>query len=145
MTFKTLIAASLIAVTPALVAAETHEVKMLNRGEAGAMVFEPRFVSAEVGDTVKFVPVDKGHNAESTEGMVPEGQESFEGKMNQEVEVELTTEGVMGVKCKPHFGMGMVMVVQTGDASVPEGFLDTKMPKKAKQAYEEILSENGLD
>lgn len=145
MTFKTLIAASLIAVTPALVAAETHEVQMLNRGEAGAMVFEPRFVAAEVGDTVKFVPTDKGHNAESTDGMVPEGQDEFASKINEEIEIELTSEGVLGVNCKPHFGMGMVMVVQTGDAEVPEGFLDTKMPKRAKQMYEEILSENGLN
>src|SRR5690554_4865456 len=104
MTFKTIIAASLVALAPVLVSAETHEVKMLNKGEAGAMVFEPRFVSAAVGDTVLFLPTDKGHNAESVKGMIPEGQEGFTGKMNKEVEVEVTTAGVMGVECKPHRG-----------------------------------------
>lgn len=145
MTFKTIIAASLLALAPVLVSAETHEVKMLNKGEAGAMVFEPRFVSAAVGDTVVFIPTDKGHNALSMKGMIPEGQEPFAGKINQEVEVELTAAGVMGVECKPHLGMGMVMVIQVDDAPVPEDFLEAKMPKKAKQAFEEILSENELN
>lgn len=145
MTFKTIIAASLLALAPVLVSAETHEVKMLNKGEAGVMVFEPRFVSAAVGDTVVFLPTDKGHNAETVKGMIPEGQEGFTGKMNKEVEVELTAEGVMGVECKPHRGMGMVMVIQVDDAPVPDDFLDVKLPKRAKKAFEEILSENDLD
>ncbi|HMA14478.1 MAG TPA: plastocyanin/azurin family copper-binding protein, partial [Kiloniellaceae bacterium] len=41
------------------------EVKMLTRGEAGMMVFEPAVVHVQPGDTVRFVPVDPGHNAES--------------------------------------------------------------------------------
>ncbi|WP_037373055.1 plastocyanin/azurin family copper-binding protein, partial [Salipiger mucosus] len=42
-----------------------HEVKMLNKGEAGVMVFEPAYVKAEPGDVIQFVPTDKGHNVES--------------------------------------------------------------------------------
>ena len=34
--------------------AETHEVQMLNKGENGRMVFEPAFVAAAPGDTIKF-------------------------------------------------------------------------------------------
>lgn len=141
MKMNILASAALIALAPISALADTIEVKMLNKGEAGNMVFEPRFVSAEVGDTVVFVPVDKGHNAESMKDMVPEGQESFKGKMNKEVSVELTTDGVIGVECKPHLAMGMVMVIQVGGAEVPEDFLDAKMPKKAKEAFEEILAE----
>lgn len=144
MTFKTIIAASLLALAPVLVSAETHEVQMLNRGEAGVMVFEPRFVSAAVGDTVVFIPTDKSHSAESMKGMVPEGQEPFAGKINEEVSVEVTTEGVIGVECKPHLGMGMVMVIQVDGAPVPDDFLENRMPRKAKEAFEEILAENGL-
>ncbi len=145
MTFKTLVAASVLALVPALASAEVHEVKMLNRGEAGVMVFEPHFVSAAVGDTVKFIPTDKGHNAESVKGMLPEGQEEFTGKINEEIDIELTAEGVLGVECKPHRGMGMVMVIQVADAAVPDDFLDAKMPKKAKQTFEEILTEASLN
>jgi len=141
MKLKTIAAASLLALAPIPALAETIEVQMLNKGEAGVMVFEPRFVSAEVGDTVVFLPADKGHNAESIKGMVPEGQESFKGKISKEVSVELTEDGMMGVECAPHVAMGMVMVIQVGGAEAPEGFLDAKMPKKAKEAFEEILAE----
>ena len=141
MKLRSLTAATLLALAPVSVLAETIEVKMLNRGEAGAMVFEPRFVSAQVGDIVVFRATDKGHNAETVKGMVPEGQEPFAGKINEEIEVELTTEGMIGVKCKPHLGMGMVMVIQVGDSDMPDGFLDAKMPKKAKTAFEEIVAE----
>lgn len=141
MNMKTLAAAALVALVPLSALSDTIEVKMLNKGEAGNMVFEPRFVSAKVGDTVVFVPVDKGHNAESMKDLLPEGQEAFKGKTSKEVSVELTTEGVIGVECKPHLAMGMVMVIQVGDAEAPEDFLEAKMPKKAKEAFEEILAE----
>lgn len=141
MKLTSLAAATLLAFAPVSLLAETIEVKMLNRGEAGAMVFEPRFVSAEIGDTVVFVPTDKSHNAETMKGMNPEGQDTFKGKMNKEVSVELTAEGMIGVKCKPHLGMGMVMVIQVGGAEMPADFLDAKMPKGAKKAFEEILAE----
>lgn len=136
-----LLSAALLSLVSLPAFAETHEVKMLNRGEAGAMVFEPRFVSAQTGDTVKFIAVDKGHNAETIDGMVPEGQEPFKGKMNEEIDVQLTAPGVIGVKCKPHLGMGMVMVIQVDDADVPADFLETRIPGKAKAAFEDILKE----
>ena len=47
------------------------EVKMLNKGVEGAMVFEPALVKVAPGDTVKFVATDKGHNAETIKGMLP--------------------------------------------------------------------------
>ncbi len=141
MKLTSLAAAALFALAPVSLLAETIEVKMLDKGEAGAMVFEPRFVSAEIGDTVVFLPTDKGHNAETMKGMNPEGQEMFKGKMNKEVSVELTAEGMIGVKCKPHLGMGMVMVIQVGGAEMSDDFLDAKMPKGAKKAFEEILAD----
>ena len=58
--------------------AETFEVKMLNKGEDGArMVFEPAFIQAQPGDTVVFLASDKGHNAETVKGMIPEGAEGL--------------------------------------------------------------------
>jgi pseudoazurin len=145
MKLTMILAAGLVALAPALASAETFEVQMLNKGAAGTMVFEPSFVAAQVGDTVVFRAVDQGHNAETIKGMVPEGQEPFEGKINQEVEVELTAEGVIGVKCKPHQGMGMVMAIQVGDAPLPDDFLKAKLPGKAKKAMEEILAANNLN
>ena len=59
--------------------AAEHEVKMLNKGAAGIMVFEPAFLEVAPGDTVHFRAVDKGHNAASIDGMVPEGGATWKG------------------------------------------------------------------
>ena len=60
--------------------AEEHVVQMLNKGEKGSMVFQPAFVRAAPGDTIKFVPTDKSHNAESIKDMIPDGAQPFKGK-----------------------------------------------------------------
>jgi pseudoazurin len=120
--------------------AETFEVQMLNMGTDGErMVFEPAFVQAEPGDTIKFIATNPGHNAETNDGMIPEGAEGFTGRINEEIEVTMTEEGVYGVICKPHFAMGMVMTIAVGDVDAPEDFLAGRVPPKAKQRFEAQL------
>ncbi len=63
------------------------EVRMLNKGAEGLMVFEPALVKIEPGDTVKFVATDKCHNAESIKGMLPADATPFAGKNNEDVAV----------------------------------------------------------
>jgi pseudoazurin len=121
--------------------AETHEVQMLNKGAAGVMVFEPSFLKIAVGDTVKFLPTDKSHNAESIKGMMPEGAETFKGRTNKEVEATFDLEGLYGVMCKPHFAMGMVMSIEVGEVdAVPETFFEGRVPKRARQRFDDQLS-----
>ena len=120
--------------------AETFEVKMLNKGSDGErMVFEPAFIQAAPGDTIKFLASDKGHNAEMNKGMLPEGAEMFKGKINEEIEVTLDVEGVYGVICKPHFAMGMVMTIAVGDVAMPDDFLEGRVPRRAKERFEAQL------
>ena len=95
--------------------AAEHEIHMLNKGEKGAMVFEPDFVQAAPGDTIRFIPSDKTHNAETVKGMWPEGAEAFKGKVNEDITITVTEEGVYGIKCLPHYAMGMVALIQVGD------------------------------
>lgn len=45
------------------VSAEVHEVKMLNRGATGSMVYEPDYLRIAPGDSVKFIATQSGHNA----------------------------------------------------------------------------------
>jgi pseudoazurin len=106
-------AAATLLATGAL--AETFEVKMLNRGEAGTMVFEPAYVKAAPGDTIRFLPTDRGHNVESIDGMLPDGVDSFKTKFNEEFELTVDAEGLYGIKCTPHYAMGMVALIQVGD------------------------------
>src|SRR5215813_4309327 len=72
------------------------EVRMLNKGAEGLMVFEPALVKIEPGDTVKFVATDKSHNAETIKGMLPEGAVPFAGKTNEDVAVTFDKPGAYG-------------------------------------------------
>ena len=122
-------------------AAENFEVKMLNRGDAGRMIFEPAFLRIAIGDTVKFIAEDRGHNAESIAEMMPEGAEVFEGRINEEIVATFDIEGVYGVRCKPHYALGMVMTIVVGDvAQAPKGFLEGRIPRGAMKRFEEQLS-----
>ena len=102
--FKKISYAVVFACTAAIAQAETFEVKMLNKGEAGAMVFEPAYVKAMPGDVIHFIATDKGHNVESIKGMLPEGVERFKSKFNVDYELTVDAEGLYGLKCTPHYG-----------------------------------------
>src|SRR5690606_2585667 len=121
--------------------AGTHEVQMLNKGADGMMVFEPAFVAAQPGDTITFVPTDKSHNAETIDGMLPEGAEEFRSKPNEEFTGTLDEEGVYGIKCTPHCGMGMVMAIQVGAGSNLEEAKAAKHPGQAGKRMDAALSQ----
>jgi pseudoazurin len=126
--------AALVAVAGTATAAEV-EVKMLNKGAEGMMVFEPALVKIEPGDTVKFVSTDKGHNAESIKGMLPGDATPFVGKNGENVAVTFDKPGAYGVKCLPHYAMGMVALIVVG---TPGNLAEAKaVPQtgKAKQVF----------
>jgi pseudoazurin len=118
---STIAAAALLGAFAMPAFAAEHVINMLNKGADGtAMAFEPGFVRAAVGDTLKFVPVDKGHFAAPLPGFWPKDVPEAKGKVNQELIVLLTAEGIYGFKCNPHFAMGMVALVQVGAAQVTD-------------------------
>ena len=53
--------------------AADQTVEMLNRLNKESMVFEPKIVRVNVGDTVLWKAIDKGHNVEFIKKGVPEG------------------------------------------------------------------------
>ena len=143
MTRLSLLAAPalLLALAGAPLAAE-HEVHMLNKGEAGMMVFEPAFVKAAPGDTIHFVPTDKSHNVEAIKEILPAGVEPFKSKINEEYTLTVTEPGLYGVKCTPHFAMGMVGLIQVGDAPANLDAAKTaKMSKKARERMDAELAQ----
>ena len=109
--------ASALFAAPAV--AEVHDVKMLNRGPAGAMVFEPDHLHIAPGDTVRFLPTQSGHNAATLADLLPAGATPFKSPLNQVHEQRFDAPGLYGVQCIPHLGMGMVMLIQVGAASTP--------------------------
>ena len=118
------------------------EVKMLNKDSDGnKMVFEPMLIMAEKGDTVTFLPTEKGHMAASMKGMLPEGIKKFKGKINKAISIVVSEEGLYGIQCTPHLANGMVAIIAVGDVD-GEGFLKgRKLPKKAKKRMEELIAE----
>ncbi len=137
-----LTAAALVLATTMSISAAEHEVKMLNTGADGEkMVFEPEFLQIAPGDTVTFVPTDKGHNAESINGMIPEGGTEFKGKINEEISVTFDVEGAYAYKCLPHFAMGMVGLIVVGeDPANLAQITEAKAPPKAKAKFEELAA-----
>lgn len=129
-----------VMVTGAVHAAEI-EVHMLNKGEKGAMVFEPDLIVAAPGDTIRFVPTDKGHNVESIAGMLPEGAESFKSRFNKEFTITLDAEGVYGVKCTPHYAMGMVALILVGAPVNVDDAKAVKQSGKAKKVFDELFGQ----
>lgn len=136
------LAAALIALgfTTAPAFAETIEVKMLNRGENGSMVFEPDYVELKPGDSVKFRVGHRSHNAASINGLVPEGYAGFKGQINEEIEVTFATPGFYGIKCSPHLAMGMVMLIKVGEAELSEAFRKAEVPGRARGRLDAIFA-----
>lgn len=128
-------------VGPASAGAAEFEVLMLNKGAKGAMVFEPDFIAAAPGDTIRFVPTDKGHNVETIKGMLPEGATPVKSKFNEEVVVTFDKEGVYGLKCTPHYAMGMVALVTVGTPTNLEAARAVKQSGKAKKVFEALFAE----
>ncbi len=138
----------LIAATAALMASATpmlaadHEVHMLNKGADGAMVFEPGFVKIAPGDTVTFIPTDKSHNVESFKGLIPEGAAEFKSKANEQFQTKFDVPGAYVVKCTPHAGMGMVALIQVGDAPANLDAIKTaKVPNMVRKRLDADLAQ----
>ncbi len=112
-------AALAVAAATSPAAAKDHIVQMKNMGAAGAMVFEPALVRAKPGDRVRFVPTDPSHNAETIPTMLPAGVASTKGGMNKEFVLTVAKPGLYGIKCQPHYSMGMVGLVQVGNGPSP--------------------------
>lgn len=142
-TSKILLAAiAVMAMTTIPAMAANFDVQLLNKGAAGAMVFEPSLVKVAVGDTVTFKPTDKGHNVESIKGMLPEGAEEIKGKTGVELVVTFTVPGAYGLKCMPHYAMGMVALVIVGDAPANlDAVKAVKNPRAAQVRFDADFAE----
>ena len=112
--------------------AAEHEIKMLDIGsDKATMVFEPAVLKIAPGDTVTFIPTNKGHNVESK--IVPEGAEAFKSELDEKYSVKLEKEGVYVYVCPPHSMMNMAGVIQVGEATNIEA-VQKALPKLERRA-----------
>lgn len=142
MKFLAIILATALIAIPALPAmAANVDVQLLNKGDAGAMAFQPDLVRVGVGDTVTFQPTDKGHNVDVVANMLPAGAQPFKGDTSKPLSETFTVPGVYVVKCDPHYAMGMVAVIVVGDdLSNLDAVKAGKNPKLAQQRLDTIFA-----
>jgi len=95
--------------------AANYDVKMLNQGSTGVMVFEPAVLKINVGDTVTFKSIDAAHNSASIPGMIPAGASPWNGELSQDLTVSFDVAGIYGYQCTPHSMMAMVGVIKVGN------------------------------
>ncbi len=141
---KLLAAASAAAIIPARAfSATTHTVLMISKDPDDPThknFFSPNILQIAPGDTVNFVPNDKGHNSVSDKNMLPQGIEGWKGKISNEVSVTFDAEGTYGYFCQPHRSLGMVGLVLVGDPSGNyEAARSAKQRGKAKKAFQELF------
>jgi pseudoazurin len=140
---KLLSAATLFAVLPCFGTwAADYKVWMKGSGEQ-PMLFDPAFLKIAAGDTVTFTPRDAGHSVATLSG--PEGTEAFYGELNRELKVTFDKEGLYAYKCGPHLEMGMVGLIQVGDATTGvDSARAVDLPAKAKSQMQALLAKAGV-
>lgn len=130
--------------SPAL--AKEYVVQMKNQGADGTMVFDPPYVSAKVGDVVRFVPTDLGHNAGPIplKGLLPDGVALPVGSLNAEYSVRLAAPGLYAIRCTPHYSMGMVALIKAGSGPAANAAAfaaaTAKLPPLAQRRMSTLLA-----
>ena len=121
--------------------AADQTVEMLNRLDKESMVFEPKIVRVNVGQTVLWKATDKGHNVEFIKNGVPEGVDKFKSKYNKDTEYKFTIPGIYAYWCTPHKNMGMIGFVVVGeDKSNLEDIKKLKFTAKSKKIAPELIN-----
>jgi pseudoazurin len=73
--------------------------------------------------------------------MIPEGAQAFKTKMNEEYSVKLDKQGVYGIRCTPHYGMGMVALIVVGKPVNADEAKSVKHTGKAKAHFSELFGQ----
>ena len=122
--------------------AEDITVEMLNKLEKENMVFSKKIVKVNVGDTVFWKAVNKGHNVEFImKGGVPAGVEKFKSKVGQDTEYTFLIPGIYAYWCTPHKTMGMIgFIIVDNDLSNLDSIKNIKYLGKSKKIAVTIIS-----
>tara|TARA_B100001027_G_C16253735_1_gene325795 strand:- start:161 stop:577 length:417 start_codon:yes stop_codon:yes gene_type:complete len=116
------------------------EIEMLNKDANGnKMVYGQEIVYVDIGDTVTWLPVSKGHNVEMIAS--PDNMK-FKSKNNKKAAITFQVPGIYYYWCTPHKGMGMIGLVVVGnDTSNIDEISQAKARGKSKKKLKKLLSE----
>ena len=120
--------------------AKTIEIEMLNKLGKEKMVYSIKVAKIDIGDTIIWKSVDKGHNVEFKE--MPEGVKKFKSKLSKDAEYTFEIPGIYLYVCTPHKSMGMIGLVVVGDdRSNLDEIKKAKLGGKSKKIFKELLKE----
>ena len=124
--------------TPAFAADMTIE--MLNKdAEGNRQVYSEEVARIDVGDTITWVPTNKGHNIEM---VASPNNMKLRSKNNKEVQITFEEPGIYYYWCTPHKGMGMIGLVVVGDdTSNKDQIAKAKAIGKSKKKLKKLLDE----
>ena len=132
---------ALLALPTGVLAADIS-IDMLNKRDDGAkMVYSQDIATIDVGDTITWLPTQKGHNVEFIAG--PDGWEApNKSKLSKEYSFTFDTPGVYLYQCTPHKSMGMIAIVVVGDLTQEgvDAIRDAKVIGKSKNKLKELLA-----
>ena len=137
------LAAVLLAIGMSTAHAEDITIDMLNKRDDGAkMVYSQDIATIDVGDTITWLPTQKGHNVEFIAG--PDGWEApKKSKLGKEYAYTFDPPSVYLYQCTPHKSMGMIAIVVVGDLTQDgvDAIRDAKVKGKSKKKFKELLAE----
>ena len=133
-----IICLSLLVSSPVIASDVT--VEMLNKDANGnRMVYSQEILKIAAGSTVKWVPIDKGHNVEM---VASPNDMKFKSKNGKEASVTFETPGIYYYWCTPHKGMGMIGLVVVGDdTSNKPQISEAKAIGKSKKKLKALLAQ----
>ena len=123
--------------------AEDISVEMLNKRDDGAkMVYSEDISTIEVGDSITWLPTQKGHNVEFIAG--PDGWKApKKSKLSKEYTYTFDEPGVYLYQCTPHKSMGMIAIVVVGELAQEgvDAIKGAKVKGKSKKKLKDLLAE----
>jgi len=81
---------------------------------AQATAYAPLVLFIQPGDSVRWSNM-LGHDAQTIEGLIPEGAEGFHIPLGEDGAYTFEQEGVYVYKCNPHFALGMAGSIIVGE------------------------------
>ena len=115
-----------------------YQVTMNDRDSAGnRLAFEKEILSISSGDSVTWLPVDKGHNIEM---VASPNNLKFSSSAGEEVTLKFEDPGIYYYRCSPHKSAGMIgLIIVDNNYSNIEQIKSSNAPGRAKIKLNSLL------
>ena len=115
-----------------------YQVTMNDRDSAGnRLAFDKEILSISSGDSVTWLPVDKGHNIEM---VASPNNLKFSSSAGEEVTLKFEDPGIYYYRCSPHKSAGMIgLIIVDNNYSNIEQIKSSNAPGRAKIKLNSLL------